>query len=200
MQVLKEEVREKIKIAALREFEKKGYQKASMRSIASGAKLTVGNLYRYFDNKDSLFRIIIQPAFQEIYQFIEEFARIKEDSPSKKTKKDNFVKIFEESLIKIYGQHRAELIILLNGSKGSQMENAREQIIYSIAERIKKEAFPKMKKEMTVVDGFLAEVLAIGFIEGISLVLNKYKDKAKTRKLFTQFTHIYFKNLLDDLI
>jgi len=200
MQVLKEEVREKIKKAAIHEFEKNGYQKTSMRSIASNAKLTVGNLYRYFKNKDDLFNVIIQPAFQEIYRFIEEFARIKEDSPFKKTKKDNFVKIFEESLIKIYSQHRAELIILLNGSKGSQMENAREQIIYLIAERIKKEAFPKMKKEMTVVDGFLAEVLAISFIEGISLVLNKYKDKEKTRELFTQFTHTYFKNLLGELI
>ena len=200
MQVLKEEVREKIKIAALSEFEKNGYQKTSMRSIASSAKLTVGNLYRYFDNKDSLFSIIIQPAFQEIYQFIEEFARIEEDKPLEKRQKDSFIKTFEESLIRIYIQHRAELIILLNGSKGSQMENAREQIIYLIAERIKKEAFPKMKKEMIVVDGFLAEVLAIGFIEGISLVLNKYKDKVKTRKLFTQFTHIYFKDLLDELI
>ena len=200
MQVLKEEVREKIKIAALREFEKNGYQKTSMRSIASSAKLTVGNLYRYFENKDDLFDVIIQPAFQEIYQFIEEFARFEEDKPLEKRQKDSFIKTFEESLIRIYIQHRAELIILLNGSKGSQMENAREQIIYLIAERIKKEAFPKMKKEMTVVDGFLAEVLAISFIEGISLVLNKYKDKEKTRELFTQFTHIYFKNLLDELI
>ncbi|MDD5014928.1 MAG: TetR/AcrR family transcriptional regulator [Atribacterota bacterium] len=200
MQILKEEVKEKIKKAAIYEFEKNGYQKTSMRSIASSARLTVGNLYHYFKNKDDLFNIIIQPAFQEIYQFTDEFARVRKSVLFEKRQKDNFIKIFEESLIRIYIQHRAELVILLNGSKGSQMENAREQIINLIASRIKKEAFPEMKKKITPADDFLAEVLAISFIEGISLVLNKYKDKEKTKELFTQFTHIYFKNLLDEFI
>ena len=201
MQVLKEEVKEKIEKAAIYEFEKNGYQKTSMRSIASSAKLTVGNLYRYFKNKDDLFSVIIQPAFQEIYQFIDEFARFKKSALFKKKQKDNFIKTFEESLIRIYIQHRAELVILLNGSKGSQMENARGQIISLIAGRIKKEAFPRMKKKrMKSEDDFLAQVLATSFIEGISLVLNKYKDKEKTKELFTQFTHIYFRNLLNELI
>ena len=170
------------------------------RMIVETPGATVGNLYHYFKNKDDLFNIIIQPAFQEIYQFTDEFARVRKSTLFEKRQKDNFIKIFEESLIRIYIQHRAELVILLNGSKGSQMENAREQIINLIARRIKKEAFPEMKKKITPADDFLAEVLAISFIEGISLVLNKYKDKEKTKELFTQFTHIYFKNLLDELI
>jgi len=201
MQVLKEEVRGKIRIAALYEFEQNGYQKTSMRSIASSAGVTVGNLYRYFKNKDDLFNVIIQPAFQEIYKFIDEFARFKNTTLSQKKQKDNFIKTFEESLIRIYNQHRSELVILLNGSKGSQMDNAREQIISLIAGRIKKEAFPRMEKRRIMAeDDFLAQVLATSFIEGISLVLNKYKDKKRTKELFTQFSHIYFRNLLNELI
>jgi len=201
MQVLKEEVRRKIKKAALYEFERNGYQKTSMRSVALSAGVTVGNLYRYFKNKDDIFNVIIQPAFQEIYKFINEFARYKNTIFSEKKQKDNFIKTFEESLIRIYIQHRSELVILLNGSKGSQMENAREQIISLIAGRIKKEAFPRMeKKRITAEDDFLAQVLAASFIEGISLVLNKYRNKEKTKELFTQFTHIYFRNLLNELI
>jgi len=201
VQVLKEEVRQKIKKAAIYEFEENGYQKTSMRSIASSAGVTVGNLYRYFKNKDDLFSEIIQPAFQEIYKFIDEFARFKNATLSEKKQKDYFIKMFEELLIRIYIQHRPELVILLNGSKGSQMENAREQIISLIAGRIKKEAFPRMKKKRIIAeDDFLAQVLATSFIEGISLVLNKYKDKEKTKELFTQFTHIYFRNLLNELI
>jgi len=202
VQVLKEEVKQKIKKAAVYEFEENGYQKTSMRSIASSAGVTVGNLYRYFKNKDDLFNVIIQPAFQEIYKFINEFARFKKITLSEEKQKDNFIKTFEESLIRIYIQHRPELVILLNGSKGSQMENAREQIISLIAGRIKKEAFPKMKNRKSIIteDDFLAQVLATSFIEGISLVLNKYKDKEKTKELFTQFTHVYFRNLLNELI
>ena len=201
MQVLKEEVRQKIKKAALYEFERNGYQKTSMRSIALSAGVTVGNIYRYFKNKDDIFNVIIQPAFQEIYKFIDEFARFKNTTLSQKKQKDNFIKTFEESLIRIYNQHRSELVILLNGSKGSQMDNAREQIISLIAGRIKKEAFPRMeKKRIMAEDDFLAQILATSFIEGISLVLNKYKDKKKTKELFTQFSHIYFRNLLNELI
>jgi AcrR family transcriptional regulator len=200
MQVLKEEVRQKIKKAAISEFEENGYQKTSMRSIASNAGVTVGNLYRYFKNKDDLFNMIIQPAFQEIYKFIDEFARFKKSKLSEEKQKEDFIKMFEESLIRIYIQHRPELVILLNGSKGSQMEN-REQIISLIAGRIKKEAFPRMKKKRIIAEeDFLAQVLATGFIEGISLVLNRYKDKEKTKELFTQFSHIYFRNLLNELI
>ena len=201
MQVLKEEVRQKIKKAAISEFEENGYQKTSMRSIALNAGVTVGNLYRYFENKDDLFNVIIQPAFQEIYKFIDEFARFKKSKLSEEKQKEDFIKMFEGSLIRIYIQHRSELVILLNGSKGSQMEDAREQIISLIAGRIKKEAFPRMKKKrIATEDDFLAQVLATSFIEGISLVLNKYKDKEKTKELFTQFSHIYFRNLLDELI
>ena len=201
MQVLKEEVRQKIKKAAISEFEENGYQKTSMRSIALNAGVTVGNLYRYFENKDDLFNVIIQPAFQEIYKFIDEFARFKKSKLSEEKQKEDFIKMFEGSLIRIYIQHRSELVILLNGSKGSQMENAREQIISLIAGRIKKEAFPRMKKKRIIAEeDFLAQVLATSFIEGISLVLNKYKDKEKTKELFTQFSHIYFRNLLDELI
>ena len=201
MQVLKEEVRQKIKKAAISEFEENGYQKTSMRSIALNAGVTVGNLYRYFKNKDDLFNVIIQPAFQEIYKFIDEFARFKKSKLSEEKQKEDFIKTFEGSLIRIYLQHRPELVILLNGSKGSQMENAREQIISLIAGRIKKEAFPRMKKKRIIAEeDFLAQVLATSFIEGISLVLNKYKNKEKTKGLFTQFTHIFFRNLLNELI
>ena len=82
MQVLKQEVKQKIKKAAISEFEQNGYQKTSMRSIASSAGVTVGNLYRYFKNKDDLFNVIIQPAFQEIYKFIDEFARFEKSTLS----------------------------------------------------------------------------------------------------------------------
>ena len=199
MQILKEEVKERIKEVALAVFEKYGYQKATMRRIASRADLTVGNLYRYFKNKDDLFDVIIQPAFQEIYRFVSDFDYIKENEFHKKGQKQNFIKAFQEALIKIYGRHRAELLILLNGSKGSHMENAKEEIVHLITDRLKKEIFPKMENDVKPVDDFLAEAFSISFMEGISLVLGRYDDKEKTKELFVKYIHIYFKYFLDEL-
>ncbi len=199
MQVLKEEIKERIKKVAIDEFEENGYQKATMRGIAFKANLTVGNLYRYFKNKDDLFDILIQPAFKEIYRFISDFAHTEEDGLYRRKERHNFIKTFENALIEIYSKHRAELVILLNGSKGSHMENAREKIVHIITDRIKQEIFPKMENNIKPVDDFLAEVFSTSFIEGISLVLSKYRDKEKTKELFVKYIQIYFKYFLDEL-
>lgn len=199
MQVLKEEIRERIKSAALTEFEMNGYLGTTMRGIASRAELTVGNLYRYFNNKDDLFETIMQPAFQKIYHFIGEFATVNDDILAKKNDDLHFIKMFEKSLISIYSSHSSELVVLLNGSKSSPMENAREEIIRLITERIKNEILPKMDVDSKPIDNSLAEIFSISFIDGVSLVLRKYKSKEKSKKLFVQFTRIYFKYFLNEL-
>ena len=56
MQYQKEEVRERILEAALAEFERSGYYRASMRKIAVGSKVPIGNLYRYFASKEEIGR------------------------------------------------------------------------------------------------------------------------------------------------
>ena len=67
-QVLKDEARLAIIEAAKQEFLEKGYKGASMRSIASKAHMTVGNLYRYYKNKEDINLSIVAPTFKEIDQ------------------------------------------------------------------------------------------------------------------------------------
>lgn len=59
MQVKKPEVRARQLKAAAKEFIKKGYEQADLRTIAASAGNTVGNIYRYFKNKDELFKAVI---------------------------------------------------------------------------------------------------------------------------------------------
>lgn len=65
-QILKDEQRSRIITAAKEEFLSQGYQKASMRLIAKNAKMTVGNLYRYFANKEELIWVITAPTLNKI--------------------------------------------------------------------------------------------------------------------------------------
>ncbi len=48
----KEETVEKIKSAALEEFYRKGYAKASLRTICNRAGVTTGAMYFSFENKE----------------------------------------------------------------------------------------------------------------------------------------------------
>ena len=69
-QVLKEIQRDKILEAAKRELLQYGYRDASMRRIAAQAKMTVGNLYRYFESKDQLIQAITSPALTQLDQLV----------------------------------------------------------------------------------------------------------------------------------
>lgn len=62
MQIKKNNVKAIILNSAKREFLKLGFEKASLRQIASGAGVTKGNLYTYFSNKDELFCSLVSPA------------------------------------------------------------------------------------------------------------------------------------------
>ena len=63
-QTLKKELRYEILAAASIEFYKDGYEKTSVRAIANRAGMTVGNIYRYFENKRDIFDSIIMPIIE----------------------------------------------------------------------------------------------------------------------------------------
>ena len=72
--------------AAKREFLQKGFEKASMRSIAAEAGLTAAGLYCHFKDKEEMFASLVQPALdatqalfktqtERAYQFLEDNAQ-----------------------------------------------------------------------------------------------------------------------------
>lgn len=56
------DTREKLLLAATREFASRGYDGASLRQICSSAGVTTGALYFFFKNKEDLFRTVIDPV------------------------------------------------------------------------------------------------------------------------------------------
>lgn len=65
MQYAKPEVRQRIVNAALEEFDEKGFDGASMRAIAENAGTSLGNLYRYFQSKNDLYRSCLLPVLEQ---------------------------------------------------------------------------------------------------------------------------------------
>lgn len=63
---------EKIIAAAFREFSERGFENASMRTIAAEVGLTVGALYRHFPGKEDMFAALVEPTVQELLQLFEQ--------------------------------------------------------------------------------------------------------------------------------
>lgn len=74
-----EKKKSRIENAARRLFIKQGFHATSMRDIAKGAKVSLGNVYNYFDTKDAIFESIVSKYLQTIdAQLREMFASIDE--------------------------------------------------------------------------------------------------------------------------
>jgi AcrR family transcriptional regulator len=194
MQVLKDDVRNKIMKAALSEFKLDGYLQASMRQIALAAGITIGNIYRYFKNKEELFNAIIQPVYEQYTVYLEdirskiEFSYKDDDLNTL----DYFNKI-ESALIRLFKTYSAELTILLNQSKGSKYEQVKSELVqltYSLLERVvikKRNVGPSLKPN----DQALVHMLALTIVEGLCLILRDNNEGDRLEQLVDQFLYLY---------
>ena len=57
--------------AAKAEFLERGFQEASIRSIAARAGMTSAALYRHFRDKEDMFAALVEPAVQEMSTWLD---------------------------------------------------------------------------------------------------------------------------------
>ncbi len=119
-QILKEELRKQILEAGKQEFLQKGYDDASLRDIAKKAHTTVGNLYRYFRNKEDINKQIVEPCLLSLEKLINDrtsnqlsiFSVNKDfnlDKESMLIAVDNII----DEVIDIYNEYNIEFKILM---------------------------------------------------------------------------------------
>ena len=122
-QILKEELRKQIIEASKEEFLEKGYKNASLRDVAKKAHTPVGNLYRYFKNKEDILNKIVEPCFLKLERLINDktnnqlsFFSINKDF---NLDKDDMIKAIDnimDELINIYDEYKVEFQILMMDS------------------------------------------------------------------------------------
>ena len=130
MQIKKGIVKDRIIDAAKSEFLDKGFEKASLRNIASRAGVTKGNIYTYFKNKDQLFCSIVEPAMNVMKDYMsnnggDEYIYYygQKDSVSEKFSIETFRK-FSTNLL----EYKEELKLLFFSSNGSGYTDFREAV------------------------------------------------------------------------
>ena len=123
-QVLKNEVRDKIVSSARDEFLEHGYEDSSMRRIAFRSKMTVGNLYRYFRNKEELNVFIVGDTFDAINALVRSLTHDQVDMGSEEVffhasveELQDMMDKLSDGLLDIYLRHDKEVNILMMNSK-----------------------------------------------------------------------------------
>ncbi|AFM42280.1 transcriptional regulator [Desulfosporosinus acidiphilus SJ4] len=185
MQYLKDEVRNRIMTVAIKEFQDRGFLHASMRAIANNAGVAIGNVYRYFKNKEDLFNEIVEPVYklflgietihkQEIYSFEE----------------------IVNDVMEVMKEYKSQLLIMVDKSTGTKYANFKEEITALAEKSIKDSIWPELqKKGIEVSDPFIFCVIASTFIEGLFIILRKCEEEETTKYLIRQLMILFFDNL-----
>jgi len=188
MQVLKDNVKEKIYQAAIEEFYKKGFLKTKMQDIAKKAEISVGLTYSYYNNKENLFAAIVEPIYKEIIQSVE-------NEEERDLEIGDPANLFEKEaafILQLLRRKREVFLILIDRSKGTRFEKAAEQIIGVTKEHIKRQLSPKVNSQIFKIDEAFYHILANNFIEGLLEIARHYKGNKWAENMLKMLTHKFF--------
>lgn len=187
MQYLKKEIRNKILASAIDEFKEHGYSDTSIRNIANNAEISLGNVYRYFTNKEALYFAVINPFMESIRQSIEKDFAFEGKS----------MKEVSEVLVAFLMQYSDELIIIRKGNT-VHYDSFVKYIVKVIAQKLKlmlEENFPEIDVKITNPD-FAASV-AEGFLTSLFLVLDGGDSADVQERYIRELITFYFGHMKD---
>lgn len=163
-QILKNEYRERILKASLAEFFNHGYEDTSMRRIANEAKMSVGNLYHYYSNKETLFNALVQDTILSFNTIILKRSDFELTDIDRNTWFKDQVKQLTQGLVEVYSNHQIETLILLRYSK---LNDQITQSIKHMIDGIILQWFPAIESRNKQVET-LCTMLADAIFAGLS--------------------------------
>ena len=187
MQYLKKEIRERILVAAVEEFKEQGYADASIRNIANNAEISLGNIYRYFTNKEALYFAVIDPFMESVKQFVDNDLSFA----------DRSMKEISETLISFIMQFSDELLIIRKGNS-AHYESFVSYIIDVISVKIKElveGSFPEIDSKVQNPDFYSA--IAEGFLTSFFKILKKDDSAEVLERNTREIITFYFGHLKD---
>ena len=187
MQYLKKEIRERILAAAIEEFKAQGYADASIRNIADNAEISLGNIYRYYVNKEDLYFAIIKPFMESVRSFVDN-----DFSFTNKTMKE-----LSETLIAFIMQYNNELLIIFKGNSVHH-DTFMQYITDVMASKIKEllqSVFPEIDEKITNPDFYSA--VAEGFLTSFFKIMSNCDSKEAQERKARELITFYFGHMKD---
>ncbi len=189
-QVLKEDQRNKILISAKTEFLKKGIEGSSMRVIAENAGTTVGNLYRYYENKQKLVEAVLMPILGKLGYF-DKYV-LDDIMKFTKTSLSEFLSNWVDILVEVQNEHPIEMHIivsdeLINSAYHEKLYIMIKEILLSVSNENgdKEEAIEMMAR-------MIAKSVFAGIREGVRLKCDSEIEKEEFKEVMTRFMRSSF--------
>lgn len=195
MQYQKYEVRNRIIQEALKEFNEKGYEGTSIRSIAKKSNTSVGNIYKYFKSKEDLHENLIGSIYDRFVDYIKQFDKVELNDKAEII----FYQLVDE-IMEIFNKNSVEISILLNQSKGSKYENCKsifaDFVTRIVTEKMQYELSLKSKK---LRENFIISLISQSLLESIAIIVKERSDGEEVRRLILNLIDIFYTDIINKL-
>ena len=125
--------KERILECATQEFLEKGFSDASIREIATRARVTTGAIYNHFGSKDNLFNQIVKKTADNLMKlFIETHEISRKQNMMYTSKKKDVEKNFDNTtgiILAYFYDNWVNIKLIFKCSKGSKYETLYEEMI-----------------------------------------------------------------------
>jgi len=164
-----------------------------MRIIAANAGIAIGNVYRYYKNKDELFHELVQPVYESYEANMAEMRqKISFSYRNDTTDVLKYYSNIEATLIDLFKTFTAEMTIVFNRSEGTKYEHAKPDLIklsFSVIESMILKA--RGTDVLNEYETALAQMLSSSLVEGLCLILRDNVEGDTYNKLVDQLLRIY---------
>lgn len=181
MQIKKDEIRLKILETATDEFLIKGYENASMRTIARKSHTTLGNIYHYYQNKETLLETILLPTIENIETMISRHIEYEQKNSLSKEEMlymtEHLEEIFDQTVFACFIDKRVVILIRL---QSTHLLERKEKIIQSLLEHLQQ--YFNMDNE-----AHYTEIILEMMIECVKHVLIEHDNPGDAKAEFIKF-------------
>ncbi len=180
-QVLKDELRIKILVSAKDEFLKNGIAGSSMREIAKKAETPVGNIYKYFKNKQDLVTTVLSPLLTNLDNY--SFRLLSDKVLLNREAISEFLVGWVDNLVELQNDYPIEMNIIVNDKQiNHDYQDGLISLVTSIVSQTKQDMGCETEK-VRIVSRVIAKSIFAGVREAVTLKCNSNIDKEEFRKI-----------------
>jgi AcrR family transcriptional regulator len=181
----KPQMRAAILAAAGREFSRVGFEKTTLATIARSADTSIGNLYKYFPDKQALMAATLPP---ELVRELKQLFRGRVEALGaardvKRLKESHRYRQASEELWRSSFAHRDQLLFLLEHGAEAGHASFRPQLerhLVTLAVDYARRSYPSLR--LTVARRRTLERIFRGYLAGLASILAEHGSEEATRE------------------
>jgi AcrR family transcriptional regulator len=196
-QVLKEEVEQRIREAALRVFAARGFGQAGVADIAREARVSSGNVYRYFESKEVLFDAVVPRSLAtRLLRLLGRRVRALSGVRDVGRLPGSAFFSAAEQLVTFSMAHRLETVILLSRTEGTPLQGFDEKLVRFL-EKLALAHFQKLDPSYLSDPGsrIVLRIAYENMVRAMAMILERSADEAEIRAAVAAYSRYHLAGL-----